>query len=567
MKAPRRDWVLPDRSVTGPALPGRTPLVRRILAARGYHDPIAVAAFFGASLEDAPDPFQLTGMKAAVDLVEAAIGRGERIAVYGDYDADGITATAILARALRTVGADILTYIPNRFTEGYGVNAEALRELRRRGAELVITCDCGTNSGDAIAGRSAEMRLIVVDHHEPVGAPAPADALINPKQAGCGYPFKGLAACGVAYKLLVALGGRLPELHSEAQLDLVAIGTVADLVPLVGENRAMVAAGLRRLAGERAVGPAALMQVAGVRPPVTSEHLAFALGPRLNAAGRMLDAELALALLLAQDPQQAQHLAQELDAQNVSRQQATHDVFKAAREAVLTLPDDEPVLFVADAAWPQGIVGLAASRLVEEFHRPAFVLSIGDDECRGSARSVEGFHLVECLRAVAPLLSRFGGHAMAAGFSVPVTRLPELHAALRAYAAPRLGDPRKLLCVDAVAGLGELAPATYRDVQALGPFGMGNREPLLMAEGVRVLSAEAFGDDRHLRVHLQDGSGRQEAVAFERGHLVEHLPPERRVDVLFTLGLDTWNGLEKTRLHLRDMRPSRTPVAAPAARP
>jgi single-stranded-DNA-specific exonuclease len=391
-----------------------------------------------------------------------------------------------------------------------------------------------------------------------VGRLAPADALINPKQPGCAYPFQGLAACGVAYKLLTALRSRFPELAPEAQLELVAIGTVADMVPLVGENRAMVAAGLTQLSTAPTPGVAALLRVAGVRPPCTSEHLAYAVGPRLNAAGRMQDAQLALDLLLSPDPEQAERLATELNAQNVSRQAATLTAVGEARERALALPDDDPVIVVADAAWPQGIVGLAASKLVEEFQRPALVLSIDGEEARGSARSVEGFHMVDCLRAVAPLLTRFGGHAMAAGFSLPVQRLDELRAAVRDWAMTRLEPPTKLLAVDAVLSLGDLGPPAYRDLQTLAPFGLDNRQPLLMAEGVRVLSAETFGSDRrHLRVRFQDDTGLQEAIAFDRAPLLAHLPAQRQVDVLFTLGLDAWNGLEKTRLELRDMRPSR----------
>jgi single-stranded-DNA-specific exonuclease len=558
MKKPQRHWTVPDRDAAPLALPGRTLLVRRVLAARGFHDAGEVARFFGTDLVDAPDPFQLTGMKAAVDLLEDALRAGRRIAIYGDYDADGITATAILARALRACGAEVITYIPNRFTEGYGVHGAALAELHRQGADVVVTCDCGTNSVEALSTRPAGLRVIVADHHEPVGRLAPADALINPKQPGCAYPFQGLAACGVAYKLLSALRSRFPELAPEAQLELVAIGTVADMVPLVGENRAMVAAGLTQLSTAPTPGVAALLRVAGVRPPCTSEHLAYAVGPRLNAAGRMQDAQLALDLLLSPDPEQAERLATELNTQNVSRQAATLTAVGEARERALALPDDDPVIVVADAAWPQGIVGLAASKLVEEFQRPALVLSIDGEEARGSARSVEGFHMVDCLRAVAPLLTRFGGHAMAAGFSLPVQRLDELRAAVRDWAMTRLEPPTKLLAVDAVLSLGDLGPPAYRDLQTLAPFGLDNRQPLLMAEGVRVLSAETFGSDRrHLRVRFQDDTGLQEAIAFDRAPLLAHLPAQRQVDVLFTLGLDAWNGLEKTRLELRDMRPSR----------
>src|SRR6266849_6085779 len=371
-------------------------------------------------LEGAPDPFLLKDMGIACDLIEAAVDRGDRIAVYGDYDADGVTAAAVLARGLRAVGGDVLTYIPNRFSEGYGLNIEALRDLHGRGARLVISCDCGTNSIEVARQRPADMRLIVTDHHEVGSERPPVDALINPKQAECRYPFDGLAACGVAYKLLVALERRafVGRLDPAASIDAVALGTVADVVPLRSENRALVRAGLEKLNGDPSLGCAALMAAAGIRGPVTAEHLAFQLAPRINAAGRMEDAVLALELFLAETEEAAQAAAEKLQAQNAERQRLTAEIVKDARTQVLDLPDDVPAIVLGSPNWPLGVIGLAASRLVEEFYRPAFVFNLAEEESRGSARSIDGLHLVDCLDACAPLLLRYGGHAMAAGMTV-----------------------------------------------------------------------------------------------------------------------------------------------------
>jgi len=296
LKKERRRWILPDPLRAQPGLETFSPVFRQILHGRGVTKVAQLEPWLRTDLASAPDPLLLKDMGVACDLIADAVGRGDRIAIYGDYDADGVTAAAVLTRGLRAVGADVITYIPNRFTEGYGLNGEALIDLHARGARLVIACDCGTNAVDVARQRPAGLRLIVTDHHEVGPQRPPVDALINPKQADCAYPFDGLAACGVAYKLLVALEGRAfaGRLDPTASLDAVALGTVADVVPLRAENRALVKAGLDKLNRDPSLGCAALMAAAGIRSPVTAEHLAFQLAPRINAAGRMEDAVLAL---------------------------------------------------------------------------------------------------------------------------------------------------------------------------------------------------------------------------------------------------------------------------------
>ena len=565
LKKERRNWKLPEPLRAQPGLEAFSSVFRQILHGRGVVRQSQLDPWLQTDLEGAPDPFLLKDMAVACDLIAQCIAAGERIAVYGDYDADGVTACVTLARGLRSVGADVITYIPNRFTEGYGLNLEALNDLHARGARLVITCDCGTNSVEAAAGRPRGMRLIVTDHHE-VGAQRPAvDALINPKQPDCAYPFDGLAACGVAYKLLVALEQRAfpGRLDPAASLDAVALGTVADVVPLRAENRAIVRAGLRRLSESPSPGCAALLAVAGITAPVTAEHLAFQLGPRINAAGRMEDAMLALQLLMADTREAADPFAQRLHEQNAQRQQLTAEIVREARTQVAGLDNGVAVIVMGADHWPLGVLGLAASRLVEEFYRPTFIFNTDGEEWRGSARSIEGFHLVDCLERCAPLLQRFGGHAMAAGLTVLKSRFAELKECLEQYTTARLnGDAfSRPITIEATAAFADLKPSLHHELQMLAPFGVGNREPLLLSKEVEVVRTETFGSDRrHLRVQLRDRTASAEAIAFDKAAAAPHLPTGRRLDIVYALQCERWDGLDRIRLHLRDLRP----VAQPA---
>jgi single-stranded-DNA-specific exonuclease len=560
LKKERRNWILPEPLRALPGLEAFSPVFRQVLHGRGVTRRSQLAPWLETDLERAPDPFLLKDMTAACDLIAEAIRDGQRIAVYGDYDADGVTACVTLARGLRAAGAEVITYIPNRFTEGYGLNLEALRELHGRGAGLVITCDCGTNAVDVARGRPAGMRLIVTDHHEVGAERPPVDALINPKQPDCPYPFDGLAACGVAYKLLVALERRAfpGKLDPGASLDAVALGTVADVVPLHAENRAIVRAGLRRLSEMPGPGCAALLAVAGIRPPVTAEHLAFQLGPRINAAGRMEDAMLALDLLMADTRDAADPIAQRLQEQNAQRQQLTAEIVREARVEVAELDNTAAVIVMGASHWPLGVLGLAASKLVEEFYRPTFVFNTEGEEWRGSARSIEGFHLVDCLRHCAPLLRRFGGHAMAAGLTILGDQFREVKAGLEEYTAARLnGDAfSRPIRIEASAAFADLKPSLHHEIQLLAPFGVGNREPILLTRDVEVTRSETFGvDGRHLRVHLRDRTATAEAIAFDKGASAPHLPAGRRIDMVYAMQCERWEGLDRVQLHLRDLRP------------
>jgi len=558
--APRR-WLVADVQ----PLAGFHPVVGSVLAARGYD--AATAAEFLDPSASGHDPFDLPDMSAAVSVVREAIRDGQLIGVYGDYDADGVTACAMLTRALRAGGAQVLPYIPNRMTEGYGLHASALEELAAQGVSCVITVDCGTSSVDVAAGRPAGMRLIVTDHHLPLspgdGPPhlAGADALINPKLADSRYPFDGLAGAGVAFKLVQALeeASIIPAASSADAAALAALGTVADMMPLRGENRVIVRNGLSGL--DALLGIRALCEVSALTLPLCAADVAFALGPRINAAGRMEDARLALQLCLSEDPDEARDLAAQLDLQNRQRQQAVSEALVAAEAQVAEIDEDAPAIVVGDPDWPMGVVGLVAGRLTERYARPAFAVCLDPGEAKGSARSIRGVHIVRALDRASAALTRYGGHAAAAGFSLDASRFDEFRDLVSAAVTEQLGEsPReRVFAIDSQISAADANPELCRNLALLEPCGQGNPEPLLAVVGARVLSASAFGaDSQHARVVLSTGSAVLEAVAFYKPQLAAHLPRGRIIDAAFGLELDTWQGQDRVRARLRDIRPSRS---------
>ena len=558
--APRR-WEISD------ALPlaGQPPILGRILAGRGV-DAGSCDAFMGGGME-LLDPFGLEGMADAVITLGVAVTEGRRIAVYGDYDADGVTACAMLTRALRAGGADVLPYIPNRMTEGYGLHTAALEELAARGVQCVVTVDCGTSSVEVAANRPPGMALVVTDHHLPLapdGSPprlVPADALINPKQPGDTYGFDGLAGAGVAWKLLCALEaeGIVPAGQAEAMIGLAALGTIADMMPLQGENRTIVRRGLGRvleLAGLRA-----LAQAADVSAPLCAADIAFGIAPRINAAGRMEDAKLALDLCLSDAPEECVAMARHLDEQNRSRQAAVATALEQAEERVAEIPDDAPAIVLGDPGWPMGIVGLVAGKLMERYAVPAFVVCLDPGEAKGSGRSVSGVHIVRALDRAAPTLIRYGGHAAAAGFSLRAEDLEGFRELVSQACAEQAGDRRRerVFHVDSEIACLDATPELCGQLEMVEPCGIGNPKPLLAIRGCEVVSTQTFGSEgQHLKVSLRDGGrGLVEAIAFGKPGLAAHLPRGRRIDVCFALELDSWQGQIRVRARLRDLRPAR----------
>lgn len=556
--APRR-WQVSDSA----PLPGHHPLLGRVLAARGHDD--ASAALLLDADAAFHDPFGLLGMDTAVAVLAEEIGAQRRIAVYGDYDADGVTACALLSRALRDAGVDTVPYIPNRMNEGYGLHSAALAELHDQGVGCVITVDCGTSSVEVAAARPAGMRLVVTDHHLPLApdgaapALAPADALVNPKQPGCPYPFDGLAGAGVAWKLLAALeaAGLVALGSADRALGLAALGTVADMMPLRGENRLIVQRGLPRL--RELPGIRALCQAAGLSAELRAADLGFAIGPRINAAGRMEDARLALDLCLCDDEQEALALAMQLDAQNRARQQAVAIAMEQAERLVADLPDEAPAIVLGSPEWPMGIVGLVAGRLTERYARPSFIVCLDPDEAKGSARSTSSVHIVQALDSAAPTLIRYGGHRVAAGFSLDGARFHDFSRAISAAVEAQLGGaPReRVVAIDGEITTADCIPTTCDLLDSLEPCGMGNASPVLALRDCTVLSTSTFGGDaQHIRVVLRDREGLVEAIAFFKPQLAAHLPRGRRVDVCVALERDEWQGQVRVRARLRDIRPA-----------
>ncbi len=546
------------------ALPEVHPVVAQILYARGLSDPAVARAFLRR--EPGPDnPFDLHGMHQAVDRIRRAIRAGEPIAVYGDFDADGVTATALLVLALRSLGANVRPYIPHRVREGYGLNQQAVRELAAAGVRLLVTVDCGIRFPREIAlARRLGMDVVVTDHHLVGDQPLEAVAVVNPHQERCLYPYENLAGVGLAYKLAQALlrvNRKVPlknsiPLSEEDLLDLVALGTVADLAPLTGENRALVSRGLERLNQSPRPGVEALMRQAGLQPgKVDAWAVGFVLAPRLNAPGRMEHADLAYRLLMAEHPEEANRLAQELDSLNRKRQQLTAEMQERARAIVLEEQADWPLFFVAGPEFPAGIVGLVAARLVEEFYRPAVIVERREPLSRGSARSIPEFHIASALDRCADLLDRHGGHAAAAGFTVRTDRLDALQSRLLDEAARCLAgvELTPVLRIDAEVPLRAMTGQLWEALQQLQPFGEGNPEPLFLSRSVWVRRAVAVGaEGAHLKLTLSDGMAIWDGIAFGQGAWAGRMP--ERADIVYHLRRDEWNGAVRIQLHVQDWR-------------
>jgi single-stranded-DNA-specific exonuclease len=560
MTAPR--WHVAPPASHAPELAaalGVLPVTAQVLINRGYGDAGAARRFLDAPLERLSDPERIVDMPAAAARLAAAISAGERITIYGDYDADGVTATAVLIRGLGALGAQTAWYIPSRFREGYGLNADALARLRGEGHRLVVAVDCGVTAVDEIRqAAGAGQEIIVVDHHELPDRLPPAVAVVDPKHPDETGVFREYCAAGLAFQLLRAVRRRLGKDEMPLDvIDLAALGTIADVVPLTGDNRILARAGLRRVAVEPLTGLAALARVAGITGEVTARHVGFSLAPRLNAAGRLGDAGAAVRLLLTDDPAEADGIAASLDAENRARQELCQQIFAQAVERVeQERLHEAPAIVVAGDGWHAGVIGIVASQLVERYYRPVVAIAVGGGVGRGSARSIDAFHMVEGLAACADLLTRFGGHAMAAGLTIDAAHIPEFARRFVEEARARLrpDDLVPSVEVDADVELAVLTESLARELQQLAPFGAGNPEPVLGARGLQAVSTRVMGDGVHLRLGVTDGRSFAEAVGFRLGDASELLAFTRaRVDLAFALSIDRWNDQDRVQLIVRDM--------------
>ncbi len=536
-----------------------SPILRQILFNRGYATHEEAENYLNAAPPD-HDAHTLLGLDKAVIRIEKAIRNREKIIVYGDYDADGVTGTALMMQTLTALGANAEVYFPNRFEEGYGLNIPTLDKLKADGAEVILTVDCGIRAIREVAHASnIGLEIIVTDHHTPGKSLPGAKVIINPKQPGDPYPEKNLAGVGVVYKLASALIDEMQPAHLSAEqlLDLVAIGTVADLVPLVGENRSLVRRGLHYLHQPQRQGIASLLGIAGLHDAtVTTEEIGFGLGPRLNAAGRVASAFDAYKLLITEDVFEAGQLAQVLDNRNRERQRITHDIQEKA-ESLATEKEPEPLLlFAAHQEFNPGVIGLAASRLVEKYYRPAVVVHQGEKYARASCRSIPEFHITKELEECADLLVQFGGHAAAAGFTIENSKLPDLVQRLQRAAQKKLAgiDLRPTIHADIEVPLIDLKPSLLNDLERLQPTGYGNPEAVFVSRDVMVRDARAVGrESAHLKLTVSDERITYDAIAFRQGDWISNLP--QRIDLIFTFELNEYNGRKTLQLNVKDIKP------------
>ena len=538
-------------------------LVSGVLASRGVNCPEQATEYLTQETSLAHSPFLMKDMDKAVARIDRALADGEKIAIFGDYDVDGITATCIMVDYLKGRGADVVHYIPRRIEDGYGLSCEAIEGLRKGGATLLVTVDCGITGVEEVAyARSIGMDVVVTDHHECKETLPEASAVVDPRRTDCEYPFKHLAGCGVALKLVLALGGpdREEALFSR-YCTLAAVGTVADVMQMTGENRTIVSRGLATLDRSDFIGLHALLKEAGLAGrEISSVQIGFVLAPRINAAGRMGAADMAADLLLCQDPARAEELAKALCALNRERQSVEQTIYSQAEEMIERLPEEERrALVLASDTWHQGVVGIVASRLSEKYSRPSFMIHLNGGVGKGSCRSWGGFNLFAALESCSDLLLGFGGHELAAGFTIDEANIPAFRERMNRYAAEYwVGQaPESVLEID--MELRQPGRVTLQEVEALSalePYGSGNARPLFCLMGATLLRTQNVGQNRHLKLRLGKGSAHFDGIFFSTTASACGCAEGDRVDAAFYLQINEFRGNRSMQLQMVDIRPS-----------
>jgi len=541
-----------------------TPLLARLLLNRVPCDCKAAASFFTSSLAELHDPYLLLGMESAVErLLRAAVGK-EKICIHGDYDVDGITSVVLLLTFFQTIGIDACYIIPDRLVDGYGLSADAVDKAARLKTDVMVTVDCGiTALAEAKLCAEAGIDLIITDHHTPGEALPDACAVINPNQKGCNYPFKALAGVGVAFNLVIALRSRLraegffsgrAEPNLREYLDLVALGTIADVVPLIDQNRILAKYGLMELSQSHRPGIQALKRVAGITGDVGCGAVGFRLAPRLNAAGRLENAAMAVELLLCKDLKSAEPLAAALDASNAERQAVEREILNDALQMVR---DDAAFkgrksIVLASEEWHSGVIGIVASRLVDLYHRPTILIALKDGNGKGSGRSIAGFHLHEALTACAEHLVKFGGHKHAAGLAIAEETLQAFVERFNEIADGLLTpeDLIPVLLIDAELKAEDLTLDLVSELERMKPFGMGNPEPVFLLQDAEVLESRIV-KDTHLKLRLQVEAKKFEAIAFS---MAGRVSVGERIDLAFSPAINNWNGRSSLQLTVKDLR-------------
>jgi len=539
------------------------PLVS-LLIQRGCKTEEEISHFMKCGLTSLRDPFELPDMDKAVERIRRALTTGEKITVFGDYDADGICSTSLLTRVLRALGGDVEAFIPNRLDDGYGLSPDSLTVcIEQYHPSLIVTVDCGTNSADSVEkAKEFGVDVVITDHHEPDSSIADAVAVVNPKRVE-NHPDSILAGVGVAFKLCHALvkAGRDADDPSSAAIDLkdyldfVAVATVTDMVPLLGENRILVRAGFQALENSKWAGWNALKKLAGVTGTIDASHAGFTFGPRINAAGRIGRPDAALELFLTDLPARADEQARFLDAANRERQAIEKEIVREAIEEIDATFDEEKDfgLVIAREGWHIGVIGIVASRLVNRYGRPVVVIGMDGETGRGSCRSIDAFNVLDGLNACSGLLKQFGGHAMAAGLELELENLDAFKEQFNAFAAGQLkgNDLQPVLEIDCAIKLAEADAALMDGLKRTGPFGQDNPEPVWAVLGVNVADSRIL-KEKHLKLSLSAGNTRIDAIGF---NMAEKLPAGP-VDIAFTLQENTWNGRTTLQLNLKDIRPA-----------
>ena len=536
------------------------PLLAMILNKRGITDP---AEFLSPTLSVIHDPYLLRDMRPAVERIVSALKNHERIAVYGDYDVDGITSTASLVRFLQACGGDVFYYIPDRKQEGYGVNSGAIDRISAQGAKLLITVDCGITAVLEVehAGQVG-MDVIITDHHECQAHLPQAVAVINPKRPDCDYPFKLLAGVGVVFKLMQALTDALnldKDAFFEIYAEIAAIGTIADVMPLLGENRALVTYGLAHLAHSQNYGLRALIRQAGLDAHrLTAGSVSFALAPRINAAGRVGDPKNAVKMLLCDTMTEAADYAAILDEENRARQQEEQEILNQALAMIESRRafESESVLVLAGSGWHHGIIGIVASKITERFYKPCILISLDEGIGKGSGRSIKGFNLFAALSACGSHLLKFGGHELAAGLTVEEDKIDDFRTAVNAYAASVLTEEDMIpeLWIDANLPVEYMNLKTIQKLSVMAPYGMGNPAPIFASAALSVREIRTMSEGKHLRLTLTKGRYLISAVGFSMGEWAEILHPGDLIDIAFNLEINRYRGTERAQILLKDLR-------------
>jgi single-stranded-DNA-specific exonuclease len=545
---------------------GVSSITARLLAIRGLTDPDEASRFLNPTLDQLYDPFRLAGLECAADRLLTAITNKERISVHGDYDVDGITSTVILRRALELLGGNVTHFIPERLTDGYGLQPATVDRLHGEGVQLIVSVDCGIRGADAARrARDLGVDLIITDHHEPDSELPDACAVVNPKRHDCSYPDKNLAGVGVALKLVQALCQRAGKAAwLPAFVKIASIGTLADVVPLVGENRIIAKLGLQMLTrGPHKVGLRALLEAAGLNgKTIDSYHIGFMVAPRINAAGRMSTPDIATRLLLAADEamgEEAKALAEQLEAENTRRRQEDQEILAKAKKIVDTDPDvgAHSVLVVAGEGWHRGVIGIVASKLVDAYYRPAIVLSIDGDVTHGSCRSIAGFDMLACLESCAPLMTRFGGHKAAAGLQLDSSRIKEFRLAVNAHADTCLGpdDLRPRLWLDGPLAFHELNERVMSEFAALAPFGPGNPRPRFHTGPVSIVDGPRLLKERHLKMSVKQNGRVMRAIQWNAAEQSDRLTAKKDgVEIAYTVEENEYQGTKYVELRVDDFR-------------